>query len=232
MGMDVFSVFDDNQLNTFSWSNVFLWGWSLFLFVTLLSKLILWLDLSRVKIVFFTIGKLVSDVVGSSVLSGFSVVIFSLFILILWSNFTSVIPYFYPVSCHIPYIASFSLYVWMSLVISSLVNSYMQVLGSLVPSGSPMSLSPLLVLIEMVSSLIRPLVLVMRLVFNLVTGQILLGLLGETFLEVLLVGSFVNLGLVMMVSMVYSFFELFVCLLQSYIFCQLLYCYSEDHSLF
>nr|YP_010580955.1 ATP synthase F0 subunit 6 [Mytilisepta virgata]UZT27178.1 ATP synthase F0 subunit 6 [Mytilisepta virgata] len=234
MVMDVFSVFDNDNFNSFS-LNVLVWSWSLFLLVTFLSKLMLWVDLTRVKSFFYTLGSFVLDFVGKVEglkLTGFAVSIFSLFSLILWINLSSVVPYFFPVSCHVPYIASFSLYVWMGLVMSSLVNSWVQVVGSLVPSGSPMSLSPLLVLTEIVSSAVRPLVLVMRLVFNLVTGQILFGLLGEVFSEALLMGSVLNLGLLTVVMMVYSFFEIFVCVLQAYIFCQLLCSYSEDHSSF
>nr|AXP84555.1 ATP synthase F0 subunit 6 [Perumytilus purpuratus] len=231
MLMDVFSVFDDKNFNSFPVSGV-VWILSLFFLLSFVNKL-LWSQLSGVKNIFVMLNLFSLDIVNKVAgfrLTGYSLIISSLFVMLLWSNLTSCTPYFFPLSCHMPFSVLFSMSIWVSLVLSSLFNSWEQVIGSLVPSGSPMSFSPLLVVIEIVSSGVRPMTLVMRLVFNLVTGQILFGLLSEMLEKNVLMLNIFNVGLLGVAMVVYFLFEFVVCFLQSYIFCVLLCMYSEDHS--
>nr|YP_009521279.1 ATP synthase F0 subunit 6 [Perumytilus purpuratus]AXP84515.1 ATP synthase F0 subunit 6 [Perumytilus purpuratus] len=226
MLMDVFSVFDDKNFSALS---SVLWLASLFSLMMVLFKLF-W---SRKGMVFCLVNLLrfniESNILGFN-LTGFSGLMAPLFILLFWSSLSGCVPYFFPFSCHAPFSLTFSIMIWTMLVISSMLNSWDQVLASLVPSGSPMVLCPLLVVVEVISSIIRPLTLVMRFVLNLVTGQILLGLLSEMLeYNVLACNLLISLALILVV-MGYLLFEFCVSFLQSYIFCVLLSMYSNDHS--
>nr|QKY75018.1 ATP synthase F0 subunit 6 [Semimytilus algosus] len=231
MLMDAFSVFDDKNFS-FTYIENIVWALSLFFLVFCASKMS-WSKVSGVKKLFSLVNSfsfsVVNGVVGVKV-TGFALTISSLFALLLWSNLTSCIPYFFPLSCHMPFSALFSITIWTSLVVSSLLNNWEQVVASLVPSGSPMSFAPSLVVIEIISSGVRPMTLVMRLVFNLVTGHILFGLLSEMLEKLFLSSSYMMVLPVTGAMVVYFLFEFVVCFLQSYIFCVLLCMYSEDHS--
>jgi ATP synthase subunit 6 len=93
------------------------------------------------------------------------------------------------------------------------------------PIGSPAALSPFLCLIELVSRLVRPITLSVRLTANLSTGHILIGLLGL---------GFVNRGLLVIifvwfVGLFYFIFEMGVCFVQGYIFTLLPTLYLDEH---
>nr|QKY75031.1 ATP synthase F0 subunit 6 [Semimytilus algosus] len=231
MLMDVFSVFDDNNFNmkATSW---LVWGVSLSFFLILCNSLV-WSKVSGLKLLFLKINEfslsMVCDVAGVKI-TGFSMVISKMFFLLLWCNLNSCVPYFFPISCHLPLGVVMSLVVWLSLVISGVLNSWEQMVAMLVPSGCPMGLSFVLVVIELLSFVVRPWTLVMRLVFNLVTGHILFGLLSETLVESVLSSSVFISALFSFAMVFYFLFELVVCCLQSYIFCILLCMYSNDHS--
>ncbi len=92
-------------------------------------------------------------------------------------------------------------------------------MAHLLPLGTPVALCPLMVLIETVSVVIRPITLSVRLVANITMGHLMLSLVGES-----LVGSF-RMG----VLGPYVLFEFFVCGLQAYVFSLLVVLYRADH---
>ena len=58
-------------------------------------------------------------------------------------------------------------------------NQYNRLFAHLVPTGTPGALIPVIVIIETVSNIIRPLTLSIRLAANIVAGHLLLTLLGS-----------------------------------------------------
>ena len=87
-------------------------------------------------------------------------------------------------------------------------------LAHLVPLGTPYPLMPFIVLIELVSSLIRPGTLAVRLAANMVAGHLLLTLIGSLAprLGIALLLGLLR-GLVLLITL-----ECAVALIQSYVF--------------
>nr|YP_009117168.1 ATP synthase F0 subunit 6 [Perna perna]AJC00163.1 ATP synthase F0 subunit 6 [Perna perna] len=162
----------------------------------------------------------------------------SLFSLLLWMNLSNIIPFFFPVMCHLPFAMFFACFFWGVLSLSSFVNSWEQSVGMSVPLGCPLVLAPLMVMMELISCLVRPITLMVRLVFNLTAGQVILVLMSGLGAELILLHGVKFKGWVFLVSIlgvvfgigVFFLFEFAVSVLQSYIYCMLLCSYSDDHS--
>jgi len=94
----------------------------------------------------------------------------------------------------------------------------------LVPTGTPLILISFMVFVEMVSNLIRPVTLSVRLTANIVAGHLLLTLLGEFMLgvSIFIVVLTIPLGILLTVL------ELAVAFIQGYVFMTLFSLYSEE----
>ena len=87
-------------------------------------------------------------------------------------------------------------------------------LSHLVPTGTPFPLAPVIALIELVSRLIRPLTLSVRLVANMVAGHLLLSLLSSNSPNL----SVALLSIVLIALLALSVLESAVAVIQSYVF--------------
>nr|YP_004935113.1 ATP synthase F0 subunit 6 [Trimusculus reticulatus]AEQ93942.1 ATP synthase subunit 6 [Trimusculus reticulatus] len=120
---------------------------------------------------------------------------------------------------------SLALTMWGLLILSGWVWAPMKSAAHLAPSGAPAGLLPLLVLIETVSLLIRPLTLTVRLIANISAGHIVLSLVANC-----LTGLSFFYGLsILTISVGYTLFEVFVCFIQAYIFTLLVSLYAQEH---
>jgi F-type H+-transporting ATPase subunit a len=101
----------------------------------------------------------------------------TLFLFILFCNLLGLIPGSYTVTSQIIVTAAFALFVYaMSLVVGFALHGF-RFLGILVPGGTPVLLLPLMVPIEIVSQLARPLSLAVRLFANMTAGHTILAVL-------------------------------------------------------
>lgn len=94
-------------------------------------------------------------------------------------------------------------------------------LKSLVPSGTPKAMAPLIFLLELVSHILRPITLAVRLFANMFAGHIILGvftLFCAIALEHFTASSAIVLPASFLMEVVMRGFELFVAVLQAYIF--------------
>lgn len=151
--------------------------------------------------------------VFSRALTPGSMIIFvAFFIYILLSNFLGLFPYVFTASRHLVFTLALSLPVWLGTIIWSIIFQFKRIMAHLVPLGTPVALMPVMVLIETVRSVIRPLTLGIRLAANIIAGHLLLTLLGGQ-------GRF-NLALVVvMVALVtLLILECAVACIQSYVF--------------
>nr|ABL09041.1 ATP synthase F0 subunit 6 [Bulla sp. TLT-2006] len=153
---------------------------------------------------------------------GWSLLLFSLILMIASLNLVGLMPYTYGNTSSLWVAGSLALILWGCLVISGWSKSVASSVAHLTPSGAPVAVAPLLVLIETISVLIRPLTLTVRLIANISAGHIVLSLVANcltamTSLSMLLL----NTG--------YSMFEVFVCMIQAYIFSLLIKLYGSEH---
>lgn len=117
----------------------------------------------------------------------------ALFIFLLGVNLLGFFLFTFPSTTHISLTFGVAISVWMGVIILGLKNFKFSFFSMFMPMGAPLGLSPLLVAIEIVSNISRPVALGMRLAANLTAGHILLAILADFscnfcfILEVLLI---------------------------------------------
>ena len=121
-------------------------------------------------------------------------------------------PYVFTRRSHISFTLTFAIPLWLGRILLSIVYQYNNLLAHLVPVGTPRFLIPVIVIIETVRNVIRPLTLSIRLAANIVAGHLLLTLLGSQGpllrifnLVFLMVGLFLLLLLEVAVACIQSY---------------------------
>nr|AGJ89729.1 ATP synthase F0 subunit 6 [Diurodrilus subterraneus] len=150
-----------------------------------------------------------------------------LFFLIILLNLMGLMPYTFAQSSHLMMTAPLAFSLWASLILSSMLMNPRQFLAHFLPSGAPLWLNPSLLLIEMMSTLLRPITLAFRLAANMTTGHIIMSLMALALSANL---TSLCTPMILIPQIFYSMFEAAICLIQAYIFCLLLTLYAEDHS--
>jgi len=148
----------------------------------------------------------------------------TLFIFILFCNLLGLIPGSFTVTSQIVVTAVFALFVYsMSIVVGFALHG-LKFLGILVPPGTPGWLLPLMVPIEVVSQLARPLSLAVRLFANMTAGHTVLAVLFGMALSLpLLIG-----WLPFAFTIAMNGLELAIAFIQAYIFTILTCVYLGD----
>lgn len=156
--------------------------------------------------------------------------VYGLFIVLLFSNLVGNIPINFTITSTAIIAIGLSLVVFLGVTIIGLVVHKVHFFAYFVPSGTPLFLVPILVLIEFISYIARAVSLGVRLVANMIAGHILLAILA-TFLF----GLFTSNLLIAVVSLVpFCVFtglivlELAVSAIQAYVFCTLVASYIKD----
>src|SRR6201992_1787375 len=172
--------------------------------------------------VFASLNTMVREQLGKEIYLPF---IYSLFFFILIANLTGNVPYSYTVTTSIIVTIGLSFTILTGLSIHKL-----HFFSFFVPSGTPLALVPLLVLIETVSYLARAFSLGIRLFANMVAGHTLLKILS-TFLYQMFSSSIIVAVLTLIPFSIFLALiglELAVSLIQSYVFTLLVCSYIKD----
>lgn len=151
--------------------------------------------------------------------------IFSLFLFILMLNILGMTPYSFTSTSQVSITLSLALVAFITILIFAIYrNGFLGFLHMFLPSGVPLIMAPFIFLIELFSFLIRPVTLSVRLFANIVAGHVLLKVVAGFILSLgVVVGIFPFLFSVVMTG-----FELFVAILQAYIFAILVCAYLGD----
>ena len=170
---------------------------------------------------------MIADMLHQNVGEGgkkFMPLIFSLFMFVLFCNLLGMIPYAFTATSHISVTFVLAILVFLTVTIVGFVKHGLHFFSLFLPHGTPMWLAPLLIVIELVAYLARPISLSLRLAANMVAGHVLLKVLAG-FMVVMAVylkpvpAPFI----VVLVG-----FEIFIALLQAYIFTILSCVYLND----
>lgn len=131
---------------------------------------------------------IIHDTMGKSGMRFFPL-ISALFLFILFSNLVGLVPGSFTITSQIIVTAVFAVAVYLlSLVVGFQLHG-VKFLGILVPPGTPGWLLPLMIPIEVISQLARPISLAVRLFANMTAGHVILGVLfGLTISGGLLIG--------------------------------------------
>lgn len=231
MIVDIFSSFDPATTSLFLISPTVFW---LINFITImLIHPNFWASPNQITWLFSIPINIISEQASrtsTSNLKGLTTLLVALYILITLINFIGVIPYIFSASSHLIFTFSFGLPLWLSLITSSITLRPATTLASLLPRGAPSWLNPFLILIETVSTLVRPITLSIRLAANIRAGHIVLTLMSVYLIFALLSRSTLSFLCLFFIQIGYTIFELGICIIQAYIFCLLLSLYSDDHA--
>ena len=169
------------------------------------------------------IRNMILDTMGKDGMRFFPLVA-TLFLFILFSNYIGLIPGTYTVTSQIIVTAAFSFLVYgISLVIGFWLHG-IKFLGILVPPGTPGWLVPLMIPIEIISQLARPISLAVRLFANMTAGHVMLAVLFS-----LTVGGGLLIGWLPFVFTVAIYgLEFGIAFIQAYIFTILTCVYLGD----
>jgi F-type H+-transporting ATPase subunit a len=156
--------------------------------------------------------------------------VFSIFFFILICNLLGFIPYSYTVTSQIVITAALALLVFLTVVIVGIKEHGTHFFKLFVPPGVPIYILPLVVAIEIVSFLSRPVSHSVRLFANMLAGHITLYVFGSFVIMLLGAGAamkaFALLPFAMAVAM--DALELLVAFLQAYVFAMLTCMYLND----
>ncbi|MBL4598336.1 MAG: F0F1 ATP synthase subunit A [Rhizobiaceae bacterium] len=119
------------------------------------------------------VANLLRDSAGSEGMKFFPMV-FSLFLFILVSNLFGMFPYFFTVMTHIIVTAAFAVMVIGTVIVYGLMKNGFGFFKLFVPQGVPGALIPVIVFIEVLSFISRPISLSVRLFANMLAGHITL----------------------------------------------------------
>jgi len=149
------------------------------------------------------------------------VAIFSIFMIL---NLLSIYPYTFTPTGQISVVLPLSLIFWTGVNFLGWFRNFFNALSHLVPQGTPQALINFMVLVELISNIIRPITLSVRLVANMVAGHLLLSLLGGLAEGSKLVGIVSFFPLLLLRGL-----ELSVCFIQSYVFITLISLYIKEY---
>ena len=174
-----------------------------------------------------SIHSMVREQLGKEVYLPF---IYSIFFFILIANLTVNIPYSFTITTSIIVSIGFSFTILIAVTILGLSIHKLHFFSYFVPSGCPLALVPLLVLIESVSYLARALSLGIRLFANMCAGHTLMKILSTFLYKLFLSGPVVAVLTLIPFTVFLAIcgLELAVSLIQAYVFTLLTISYIKD----
>jgi len=169
------------------------------------------------------IGKMINDTAGKKAKPYFPF-IFSLFTFVLFCNMIGMLPYSFTVTSHIIVTLAFAMFIFIGVTILGFIIHGFKYLKIFVPSGVPIVLLPIIMIIEIISYLSRPISLSVRLFANMMAGHTMLKVFGGFVISLGLVAGWLPLTF----SVALTGLEILVAFLQAYVFAILTCIYLND----
>ncbi|MBD0416079.1 F0F1 ATP synthase subunit A [Oryzicola mucosus] len=175
------------------------------------------------------VASMLRDSAGSKGMKFFPLV-FSLFMFVLVANLLGLFPYFYTVTSQIIVTFALALLVIGTVIVYGFLKHGFGFLKLFVPSGIPAMLVPLVVIIEVISFLSRPVSLSVRLFANMLAGHITLKVFAGFVTSLSAFGAIGVVGAILPLLMTVAItgLEFLVAFLQAYVFAVLTCMYLND----
>ena len=156
--------------------------------------------------------------------------VFTLFMFILVANIIGLIPYTFTVTSHIIITAALALLVFLTVLVYGFYKNGLGFFRLFVPHGIPIYILPLIVFIEVLSFLSRPISHSVRLFANMLAGHITLKVFASFVTLLGGLGIFGIFGAALPLALVVALtaLELLVAFLQAYVFAILTCIYLSD----
>ena len=196
---------------------------SLLLILSIRNKRIIPTRLQSISEIFYEfISNMINDNIGNKGQKFFSL-IFTLFTFILFGNLFGLLPYSFTFTSHIIVTFVLAMFIFLFVTLIGFFVHGFKFFGLFVPKGVPIAMLPLMVPIEIISYLSRPISLSIRLFANMMAGH--------TMLKVF-AGFIFSLGVFgiapLIVDVALTAFEVLVAFLQAYVFTVLTCLYLND----
>ena len=173
------------------------------------------------------VAGLIRDTIGAEGKRYFPIV-FTLFMFILFGNLMGMVPYAFTFTSHIIVTFALAFAVFIGVTILGFAKHGIRFFGFFVPPGVPIAMWPLLIPIEIISYLSRPISLSVRLFANMLAGHTLLKVIGS-FVFGLGALTF-GIGGALPVALISALtgLEIVIAFLQAYVFAILTCLYIND----
>ncbi|YP_002364447.1 ATP synthase F0 subunit 6 (mitochondrion) [Larimichthys crocea] len=152
----------------------------------------------------------------------------SLMIFLVTLNVLGLLPHTFTPTTQLSLNLAFAFPLWLATVLIGLRNNPTAALGHLLPEGTPTLLIPILIIIETISLLIRPLALGVRLTANLTAGHLLMHLTSSAAYYLMFTmpaAAALTMGLLLLLTLL----EMAVAVIQAYVFVLLLSLYLQEN---
>ena len=150
--------------------------------------------------------------------------ILSIFLFILFSNLIGILPYAFTTTSHIVINFVLAMIIFTVIILTGLILHGFKFFSLFLPKGTPWWLVPSMIIIEIFSFLAKPFSLSLRLTANMIAGHVLLKVMSGFIVSLWILAKI----LPMVFVTVLIGFEIFVAILQAYIFAILSCVYLQD----
>jgi len=149
---------------------------------------------------------------------------------VLMGNLLGLLPFVFTYTSHIVVTAALAISVIVIVTIVALRYHGLKFFTYFFPTGAPILLSPLIVPVEIISYLSRPVSLSIRLFANMVAGHVMLAVFASFIIMLSGLGVLGSIGAIgpLALDVVLIGFELLVAFLQAYVFAILTCIYLHD----
>jgi F-type H+-transporting ATPase subunit a len=182
---------------------------------------------TRLQISGELIYSLITDTVNQNIGAKgkkFVPLIFTLFMFIITCNLFGMIPYGFTVTSHISITFALAIMVFLLVTLLGFALHGLHFFSLFLPKGTPWWLAPLMIVIELFTYLARPISLSLRLTANMVAGHVLLKVIAGFVVSMAI---YLKIFPIPFISVLIGF-EIFVAILQAYIFTILSCVYLND----
>lgn len=150
--------------------------------------------------------------------------VFSLFMFVLLGNLMGMIPYGFTYTSHIVVTFGLAFLVFVVVTLIGLIRHGFHFFSLFVPHGAPWWLLPIIVPIEVISYMTRPISLSVRLFANMLAGHTMMKVFAGFVIALGFLGGWLPLAMIVALTG----FELGVAILQAYVFSLLTCIYLKD----
>ena len=177
---------------------------------------------SIVEQLYLFVAQMVEDNAGDKAKPYFPLIL-TLFALILFGNLLGMLPGSFTFTSHISVTFALAAFVFLFVTALGIVKHRLRFLSLFVPKGVPILMLPLMIVIEMISYLSRPVSLALRLFANMMAGHIMLKVFAGFVFTLGAAGIFP-----LAINVALTAFEFLVAFLQAYVFAVLSCLYLSD----
>nr|YP_008593514.1 ATP synthase F0 subunit 6 [Sphyraena japonica]BAN83456.1 ATPase subunit 6 [Sphyraena japonica] len=157
-----------------------------------------------------------------------AVLFVSLMIYLMTMNVLGLLPYTFTPTTQLSLNLGLAFPLWLATVIIGMRNQPTNALAHILPEGTPTPLVPILIVIETISLLIRPLALGVRLTANLTAGHLLIQLIATAvyvLISIMPTVAMLSATLLLLLTLL----EVAVAMIQAYVFVLLLSLYLQEN---